>query len=290
MSVFRDRRVLLGRSGGTALFPKPVRTALVIVIAWIGVAAILSLQGYLTSLSSGSPQPWGSSFRYSMAIASVWAVLTPLILDAVGSARWGGSVQRRLSILLLGFATASVMHVALFSLAYWPVYGAGQHETPWGMGQHMLVRNVGLNALFYGGLVVVGWRRKTPPPAAAPLKFLKVRRRGAIHLLPLDTVKWIRAAGNYAEAVTDKGLLLVDESLADLEKRLPANQYARVHRAAIVRLDFIGEVRSRGHGDADLVLRCGDVVRLSRRYRKNLAAISQPDPLARSGVPLAPST
>ncbi len=95
-----------------------------------------------------------------------------------------------------------------------------------------------------------------------------------IHFLPLDAVRWIRAAGNYAEAMTDKGPLLVDEPLADLEKRLPATQYARVHRAAIVRLDLIGEVRSRGHGDADLVLRSGDVVRLSRRYRKNLEGAS----------------
>ncbi|PZO05084.1 MAG: hypothetical protein DCF28_04405 [Alphaproteobacteria bacterium] len=275
MSVSSDRNVSPGRYGEPAFrFSRPLRTALVIVIAWTGVAAVLSLQGYLTSLASGSPQPWGNSFRYSLAIASVWAILTPFILDAVGSARWGGRIGQRFSILLLGFVTACVTHVALFSLVYWPFYGAGQHDTPWGMGQHMLVRNIGLNALFYGGLVWAGWRRKTPPPATLPLKFLKVRRRGSIHFLPLDAVQWIRAAGNYAEAITDKGPLLVDEPLGDLEKRLPVSQYARVHRAAIVRLDLIGEVRSRGRGDADLVLRSGDVVRLSRRYRKNLTALS----------------
>lgn len=273
MSMASDRGSSPERSGLAArLFSRPVRTALLIVIAWTGVAAVLALQGYLISLSSGSPQPWGASFRYSLAIASVWAVLTPFILDAVQNARWSGSLRRRFSILLLGFAAACVTHVALFSLVYWPLYGAGQHETLWGMGRHMLVRNIGLNALFYGGLVVVGWRRKPAPAETAPLKVLKVRRKGVIHFLPLDTVRWLRAAGNYAEAMTDKGPLLVDEPLADLEKRLPASQYARVHRAAIVRLDLIGEIRSRGHGDADLVLRSGEVVRMSRRYRKNLEA------------------
>jgi len=275
MSVASDRGNSPGRSGEVALpFSRPVRTALVIVIAWIGVAAVLSLQGYLTSLSNGSPQPWGASFRYSLAIASVWAVLTPFILEGVQNARWSGSLRRRFSVLLLGFVAACVTHIALFSLAYWPVYGAGQHETLWGMGRHMLVRNIGQDALFYVGLVAAGWRRKPAPTETAPPTVLKVRRKGVIHFLPLDTVRWLRAAGNYAEAMTDKGALLVDEPLADLEKRLPASQYARVHRAAIVRLDLIREVRSRGHGDADLVLRSGDVVRMSRRYRKNLTSVS----------------
>lgn len=251
---------------------KPVRTAFTIVAAWTGVAAVLALQGYLLGLYSGSPQPWWPSFRYSLAIASVWAVLTPVFLDMAGHAR-SGSVQRRVAVLLPGFAAACLLHVTLFSLAYWPTYGAGQHESLWGMGQHMLVRNIGLNALFFGGLVVLGSRRKAQTPTTEPLEFLKVRRKGAIHLLPLAAVRWIRAAGNYAEAMTETGPLLLDESLADLERRLPASQFARVHRAAIVRLDLVREVRSRGHGDADLVLGDGDIVRLSRRYRKNLAAV-----------------
>ena len=75
-------------------------------------------------------------------------------------------------------------------------------------------------------------------------------------------------------ADTHEGCYSNYTALADLEKRLPAGQFARVHRAAIVRLDLVREVRSRGHGDADLVLRDGDVVRLSRRYRKNLTAVA----------------
>lgn len=256
--------------------PHLARTALGIVAAWIAVACALSLQGYLTSLYAGSPQPWWPSFRYSLAIVSVWAVLTPAILDLASRARWSGGLWRGAALLLPGFAAACLTHVALFSLVYWPLYGAGQHETLWAMGRHMLVRNIGLNGLFYAGLVVLGARRKpSPATPATPLDVLKVRRKGTVHLLPLDGVRWIRAAGNYAEAVTDRGALLLDESLAELERRLPTSRFARVHRTAIVRLDLVREVRSRGHGDADLVLRDGEVVRLSRRYRANLAAATR---------------
>jgi len=49
---------------------------------------------------------------------------------------------------------------------------------------------------------------------------------------------------------------------------LPAS-YA-VHRSSIVNVDAIRELRPGFHGDFEVVLRNGDHVRLSHRYRRNL--------------------
>lgn len=114
----------------------------------------------------------------------------------------------------------------------------------------------------------------SPVPALGPtesVSLLRSRSRRRVRIVKLSSIRWFRAAGNYSEAVTHEGVILLDDSLAILSRRLPPETFARVHRTAIVRLASIKEVRSRGHGDADLFLECGGVVRMSRRYRSGLA-------------------
>jgi len=97
---------------------------------------------------------------------------------------------------------------------------------------------------------------------------LVARGNGVACIIPLEEVHWIGAAGNYAEAHTATRARLIDESLASLAARLPARDFARIHRAAIVRLDAIAEVRAGSHGDGALRLTSGVELRISRRYRE----------------------
>lgn len=253
-----------------------MRTSFFVALAWSAAALALSLQGRLTSLSEGGAQPWWPSFGYSLAIASVWCLLTPAVFVAVRAIR-----TRRLAPLFLiglgvaGLALVSFLHAAIFSVVYWPAYGQGQHSGPVAMARHMLVRNVGLDALFYAALLAAAWLRgpagpsivEPPAPRSAPtVAVLLSTRRGVVRRVPVASVLCLRAQGNHAEALTAEGAVLLDRSLAFLEQTLPAT-FARVHRNAIVRLDAVVEVRRLGRGDAELVLVGGTVVRLSRRYR-----------------------
>jgi two-component system LytT family response regulator len=97
---------------------------------------------------------------------------------------------------------------------------------------------------------------------------LVARGNGVARIVPLEDIHWIGAAGNYAEAHTATRALLIDESLASLAARLPAHDFARIHRATIVRLDAIAEVRAGLHGDGALRLTSGVELRISRRYRE----------------------
>jgi two-component system, LytTR family, response regulator len=165
------------------------------------------------------------------------------------------------------------LHVALFVAVYWPIYNDAGRLGRWAMGERMFVRNLGTNVIFYGALVAMGFRaaRRERPAPAGP-EVLRARSRGAVRIVPVAEVDWIGAAGNYAEAHTGQGTILLDDSLAALAQRLPADAFARIHRGAIVRLDRIAEVRSLGRGDAEVVLRSGATLRLSRRYRSALSA------------------
>lgn len=101
---------------------------------------------------------------------------------------------------------------------------------------------------------------------AAPT--LVARGHGGARLVRIDEIDWIGAAGDYAEVHAGERTLLLHESLASLEARLPGPAFARIHRSAIVRLDRLAEVRPGGHGDGLVRLHCGAELRFSRRYRQ----------------------
>lgn len=97
-----------------------------------------------------------------------------------------------------------------------------------------------------------------------------VRKRGQIFLVPVETVDWISAAGNYVKLHVGEDTHLVRGTLKELEERLPPDGFARIHRSTIVNLDRITAFHPWSHGDWLVVLEGGRELRLSRRYRDRL--------------------
>lgn len=274
------KRAWPGRSGSRYLAS--------IGLVWTAVALIFSAQGYLVSAYRGSAQPWWPSLGYSLAIFSIWALLTPVIVQAVRKVEaTGGARFRRGLVYAAGLPIVCALHVVLFALLYWPIYNdGGRIPTRWAMGELMFLKNLDTNTLFY--VLVVGVtafllakQRQPASPGAIPARPaqpdamepvpLQVRVRGRLRLVPLSQIDWIQAAGDYAEVHAGNESLLLDESLTSLSQRLPAD-FARIHRQSLIRLDRVKEVRSLGRGDAAVVLSNGTELRLSRRYRTDLLA------------------
>jgi two-component system, LytTR family, response regulator len=80
-------------------------------------------------------------------------------------------------------------------------------------------------------------------------------------------IDWIEAADYYATLHVAREAHLVRRTMAELEASLDASTFVRVHRGAIVNLERVREVRSLFHGDSELVLADGTLVRLSRTRR-----------------------
>lgn len=97
-----------------------------------------------------------------------------------------------------------------------------------------------------------------------------VRTRDRFVIVPASEVRWISAAGNYAELHVAGGTHLVRTTLADLELGLDPAVFARIHRGTLVRLDIVREVAPSTHGDYDVILDDGTTLRLSRRFRSRL--------------------
>jgi len=77
----------------------------------------------------------------------------------------------------------------------------------------------------------------------------------------------VSAAGNYVEVHARGKVHLVRDTLTTFIAQLDPSEFLRVHRSHVVRINFITEMRPLFHGDYELVLRDGQTLSLSRRYK-----------------------
>ena len=66
---------------------------------------------------------------------------------------------------------------------------------------------------------------------------------------------------------------LLRETLTRMAERLSANEFMRVSRSAIVRIDRIVQLKPRGHGKYLIGLRSGVTVRSGSSYAGNVARL-----------------
>ncbi len=107
-------------------------------------------------------------------------------------------------------------------------------------------------------------------PTAA--KQLLVRDRHHAYFIAVDSIERICAAGNYVEIHAGGKVHLVREPLSKLIAQLEPDEFIRVHRSHAVRVSFIAELHPMFSGDYELVLRNGERLALSRRYKALLPA------------------
>jgi two-component system LytT family response regulator len=99
---------------------------------------------------------------------------------------------------------------------------------------------------------------------------IPVRSEGRVKVIDVVDVDWLSAADNYVTLHVGRHEYLVRDTLSALEARLAANDFVRVHRSTIVRLDRIAELVPDLHGDYRIRLKNGAVVPMSRTYRARL--------------------
>jgi two-component system LytT family response regulator len=103
-----------------------------------------------------------------------------------------------------------------------------------------------------------------------PLLRFAVKHNQRIILVKVDDVDWIESAANYARLHARGSSYLIRMTMSELEKRLDPVRFVRIHRSTIVHLDRIKEITPAWHGDFDVTLRDGTLLRLSRSFRGRL--------------------
>ena len=115
-------------------------------------------------------------------------------------------------------------------------------------------------------------RARARPPdrngaAQGYLTRLAVKRNQRIALVGAADIDWIESSGNYAHLHANSASYVVRMTMGELERRLDPARFVRIHRSTIVQIDRIQDIIAAWHGDFDVTLRDGTVLRLSRNYR-----------------------
>ena len=102
------------------------------------------------------------------------------------------------------------------------------------------------------------------------LERLVIKAAGRIYFLDTAEIEWIEAEGNYVSVHAGKKSHLLRETITCLETQLDPKKFVRIHRSAIVRLDFIQELQPWFHGEYRVILQDGTQLTLSRNHREKL--------------------
>ncbi len=103
------------------------------------------------------------------------------------------------------------------------------------------------------------------PPLIVPV-------RDELRVLDAAAITWLAAEDNYVRIHTNERDYLLRRTLHDLLGGLDPRQFLRIHRSCAVNIAAIASFRALLHGDAELRLQDGKILRVSRRYRHALKA------------------
>jgi two-component system, LytTR family, response regulator len=96
------------------------------------------------------------------------------------------------------------------------------------------------------------------------LEEIVIRDSGRLIIAKTENILWLEAANQYVRIHTTNGNHLLSRSLDTLQKKLNPDCFFRIHRSAIVHVNFIREVRTARNGTCDILLTTGQSLKLSR--------------------------
>lgn len=107
------------------------------------------------------------------------------------------------------------------------------------------------------------------------LRRIVVRTGTRLLILRTEELDWIEAASNYAQLHVGDKTYTLRETMAGLEAKLDPDQFIRIHRSIIVRIDRIRELEPLFQGDFLIVMRDGTRLTSSRSYRDRIRSLLQ---------------
>lgn len=119
-------------------------------------------------------------------------------------------------------------------------------------------------------LALLGDYKANPNPEKKELERIPVKSHGRISFIHVDEIEWIEAADQYVLIHLKRESHLIRESMNQMETKLPAKVFIRIHRSTMVNLQKIGELRSNKQGETNVVLLDGTSLKVSRNRRMPL--------------------
>jgi two-component system LytT family response regulator len=97
---------------------------------------------------------------------------------------------------------------------------------------------------------------------------IKIRIGNTTSFVKTNEIYYILASGSYADIFTTKKTHVVRSSLNDLETNTRNTSLIRIHRSAIINIDYLDKIISSGFGEIDVKMMDGKLFRVSKTYKK----------------------
>jgi two-component system, LytTR family, response regulator len=101
------------------------------------------------------------------------------------------------------------------------------------------------------------------------------KSRGRILFLPTSDIQWVGAEENYVRICVGAETHLLRETMTRMEEQLDPAMFVRVHRSAIVNLQFVKEVRSCTPNEFTVIMLSGQKISMSRSYHSRFGELCE---------------
>jgi two-component system, LytTR family, response regulator len=95
---------------------------------------------------------------------------------------------------------------------------------------------------------------------------LLVEENGRGTLLALNRIDWAEADRNYIRLHVGSQTYTVRGTIESIERKLDPEQFVRINRSSLLRIDFVRELRKWSHGEYQVLLQSGQTLMWTRRY------------------------
>jgi two-component system LytT family response regulator len=113
------------------------------------------------------------------------------------------------------------------------------------------------------------------PSPPALLARVMIKSASRVFFLKVDEIDWIEADDYYVKLHTGRKSHLLRETMNELEAKLDAAKFLRIHRSTIVNIDRIKELSPLFNGDYAVILQDGTELKLSRSRREHAQTVLQ---------------
>jgi hypothetical protein len=252
-----------------------------LLIFWSAAAVLSAIQIFLRDVSRGFAPPWPDVLLANFLAWLPWLGIAPLALGLerrfpLTRERWQRHAALH-AVVAIGLSAAFLFYLALFHLIWLeghrlpldPALLRAEYADK--LGRFYLTSVLLYLTICVAGLACRGWQaqRDSANVVRGPDP-LVIRSTGRVERIDPAEVCWIEGCGNYARLHLEGRSVLLRRTLASLAADLGPDRFARIHRSTIVNVGHVAGLRRRSHGEATLVLRDGQRLKVSRTYRDAL--------------------
>jgi len=108
------------------------------------------------------------------------------------------------------------------------------------------------------------------PEASSPVNRIVVRKGNSLNLIPVEQIRYVEAQDDYVMIYHTTGKALKQQTMKFYEENLPKDDFVRIHRSYIVKIEEIKRIEPYGKDNHIAILQSDDRLPVSRAGYKHL--------------------